>query len=208
VEPLRSPRVRLAVNVSVPRGRVKDAEPGPRSAVPDRPLIGTAGRALPREALQEFPAEGTHLTRYAGTLPAVEINSSFHRPHRRAHTSGGPTAYPRVPLLRQGAGGDHARRAPRRHRGAAGRLPGRGRLHRRVGDHLPARRLLEPRTPPAPELAPRGRVLLREQRTERENPSFEAVNLLLAQEVGFARGYFGGEYLFNREPDDLARGTV
>jgi hypothetical protein len=50
--------------------------------------------------------------------------------------------------------------------------------------------------------------LLREQRPERENLSFEAVNLLLSHEVGFARAYAGGEYLFNREPDDLARSTV
>ncbi|MDB5695047.1 MAG: hypothetical protein JWN21_590 [Sphingomonas bacterium] len=31
-----------------------------------------------------FPAEGTALQRYAARFGAVEINSSFHRPHRRA----------------------------------------------------------------------------------------------------------------------------
>jgi uncharacterized protein YecE (DUF72 family) len=30
----------------------------------------------------EFPAEGSHLARYASRYPAVEINSSFYRPHR------------------------------------------------------------------------------------------------------------------------------
>jgi uncharacterized protein YecE (DUF72 family) len=47
-------------------------------------LLGTAGWSLPREQWPEFPAEGTHLQRYAGRLPAVEINSSFYRPHRPA----------------------------------------------------------------------------------------------------------------------------
>ncbi|RKI61836.1 DUF72 domain-containing protein [Corallococcus sp. AB049A] len=31
---------------------------------------------------EHFPTEGTHLERYARVLPAVEINSSFYRPHR------------------------------------------------------------------------------------------------------------------------------
>lgn len=31
-----------------------------------------------------FPTTGTHLERYARVLPAVEINSSFYRPHRPA----------------------------------------------------------------------------------------------------------------------------
>jgi len=30
----------------------------------------------------DFPAEGSHLARYAARFPAVEINSSFYRPHR------------------------------------------------------------------------------------------------------------------------------
>lgn len=47
-------------------------------------LFGTAGWSLPREQWPSFPAEGTHLQRYAGRLPAVEINSSFYRPHRPA----------------------------------------------------------------------------------------------------------------------------
>lgn len=42
-------------------------------------------------------------------------------------------------------------------------------------------------------------------RTEllRENLSFEAVELMLSQELGPLRAYAGGEYLFNREPESL-----
>lgn len=47
-------------------------------------FLGTAGWSLPREQWLAFPAEGTHLQRYASRLPAVEINSSFYRPHRPA----------------------------------------------------------------------------------------------------------------------------
>lgn len=46
--------------------------------------LGCAGWSLPREQWLHFPSEGTHLQRYAQRLTAVEINSSFYRPHRRA----------------------------------------------------------------------------------------------------------------------------
>src|SRR3954464_10929879 len=46
--------------------------------------IGTAGWSIPREAQPGFPGGGSHLERYAAVLPAVEINSTFHRPHRAA----------------------------------------------------------------------------------------------------------------------------
>ncbi len=46
--------------------------------------LGCAGWNLPRDAQAAFAAEGSHLQRYAGGLNAVEINSSFHRPHSRA----------------------------------------------------------------------------------------------------------------------------
>jgi uncharacterized protein YecE (DUF72 family) len=46
--------------------------------------IGTAGWNVPRGSRHRIPAEGTHLQRYAARLPAVEINSSFYRPHQRA----------------------------------------------------------------------------------------------------------------------------
>lgn len=45
--------------------------------------VGTAGWSLPRELRDRFRGEGPHLARYAARLSAVEINSSFHRPHRR-----------------------------------------------------------------------------------------------------------------------------
>lgn len=46
------------------------------------PLIGCAGWSINSSLHAHFPAEGTHLSRYAQVLPAVEINSSFYRPHR------------------------------------------------------------------------------------------------------------------------------
>jgi len=44
--------------------------------------VGCAGWSIPRQYAEHFPAEGTHLERYAQRLPAAEINSSFYRPHR------------------------------------------------------------------------------------------------------------------------------
>jgi len=55
-----------------------------RPAATARFHVGTAGWTLPGEHQPAFPAEGTHLQRYGGRLPAVEINSSFYRPHRPA----------------------------------------------------------------------------------------------------------------------------
>lgn len=48
--------------------------------------VGTAGCSLPRQVQADFAdaSQGTHLERYAQRLPAVEINSSFYRPHQRA----------------------------------------------------------------------------------------------------------------------------
>ena len=48
------------------------------------PRIGTAGWSIPRQHAAAFPAGGSHLERYAQRFNAVEINSSFYRPHRRA----------------------------------------------------------------------------------------------------------------------------
>lgn len=52
--------------------------------VPRRIRIGTAGWSVPRASAPDFPAEGTHLERYARVLAATEINSSFYRPHATA----------------------------------------------------------------------------------------------------------------------------
>ena len=45
-------------------------------------FIGTAGWSIPREAAPRFPKQGSSLERYSSRFRAVEINSSFHRPHR------------------------------------------------------------------------------------------------------------------------------
>lgn len=44
--------------------------------------IGTAGSSIARDLADRFPATGSTLERYAARFPALEINSSFHRPHR------------------------------------------------------------------------------------------------------------------------------
>jgi uncharacterized protein YecE (DUF72 family) len=49
-----------------------------------RSWVGTAGWSIPKQHANAFPDAGTHLERYARVLPAVEINSSFYRPHRPA----------------------------------------------------------------------------------------------------------------------------
>ncbi|MDO6415830.1 DUF72 domain-containing protein [Sphingomonas sp. BIUV-7] len=46
--------------------------------------LGTAGWSIPAPVGPLFPGDGPHLERYAAVMPAVEINSSFHRPHRRS----------------------------------------------------------------------------------------------------------------------------
>ncbi|WP_020474668.1 DUF72 domain-containing protein [Zavarzinella formosa] len=44
--------------------------------------VGCAGWSLPKEHAGRFPVDGSHLERYAAKFPAVEINSSFYRPHQ------------------------------------------------------------------------------------------------------------------------------
>ena len=46
--------------------------------------IGTAGWSIPAPYRSRFPDNGSQLEKYAAQLTAVEINSSFYRPHRRA----------------------------------------------------------------------------------------------------------------------------
>jgi len=45
-------------------------------------IVGTAGWSIARAEAERFPAEGTALQRYSARFAGVEINSSFHRPHR------------------------------------------------------------------------------------------------------------------------------
>lgn len=47
-------------------------------------FIGCAGWSIPKEEKPRFPGSGSHLERYAARFSAVEINSSFYRPHRTA----------------------------------------------------------------------------------------------------------------------------
>ena len=44
--------------------------------------IGTAGWSIPRDVAEGLPPAASALHRYAGVFDAVEINSSFYRPHR------------------------------------------------------------------------------------------------------------------------------
>jgi uncharacterized protein YecE (DUF72 family) len=46
-------------------------------------LVGCAGWSLPREVQAQFAEGDSHLQRYASRFPVAEINSSFHRPHKR-----------------------------------------------------------------------------------------------------------------------------
>lgn len=45
--------------------------------------IGTAGWSVASRYIADIPSGGSHLERYARRLNAVEINSSFYRPHQR-----------------------------------------------------------------------------------------------------------------------------
>jgi uncharacterized protein YecE (DUF72 family) len=53
-----------------------------QSTAVNRPLIGCAGWGLNKDVAADFTVEGSHLERYAAVFPAVEINSSFYRPHQ------------------------------------------------------------------------------------------------------------------------------
>jgi uncharacterized protein YecE (DUF72 family) len=46
-------------------------------------VIGTAGWSIAAASADRFPGEGSALERYAAVFGGVEINSSFHRAHRR-----------------------------------------------------------------------------------------------------------------------------
>jgi len=46
--------------------------------------IGTAAWSIPKEHAAPFSGVGSHLERYGSVFDAVEINSSFYRPHRMA----------------------------------------------------------------------------------------------------------------------------
>ena len=45
-------------------------------------MVGTAAWSIPARHAHAFPSGGSHLEWYGRRFPAVEINSSFYRPHR------------------------------------------------------------------------------------------------------------------------------
>lgn len=47
-------------------------------------LIGCAGWSIPFSQRDQLPGDDSHLERYARHFNAVEINSSFYRPHRKS----------------------------------------------------------------------------------------------------------------------------
>lgn len=56
-----------------------------KGRIPMEPIcVGTAGWSLRKDQFELFPTSGTHLERYASRFNAVEINSSFYRPHRHS----------------------------------------------------------------------------------------------------------------------------
>lgn len=59
-----------------------------------RPRVGTAGWSIPSASAGDFPGGGSHLERYAQRFDAVEIDTSFYRPHRRATYERWATAVP------------------------------------------------------------------------------------------------------------------
>src|ERR1051325_11110753 len=56
----------------------------PHDSLPPGVHLGIAGWAIRREHSHRFTDVGSHLQRYATLFNAVEINSCFYRPHRRA----------------------------------------------------------------------------------------------------------------------------
>jgi uncharacterized protein YecE (DUF72 family) len=58
------------------------ANGNPLSHAPGPVRIGTAGWSIPVQHAEAYAGEGSHLDRYAHHFAAVEINTSFYRPHR------------------------------------------------------------------------------------------------------------------------------
>jgi uncharacterized protein YecE (DUF72 family) len=51
------------------------------SNCPGNIRVGCAGWSISKDSSSGFPVKGTHLSRFSARLPAVEINTSFYRPH-------------------------------------------------------------------------------------------------------------------------------
>jgi uncharacterized protein YecE (DUF72 family) len=63
-------------------GRWPTMSDPPACRAPPHPRIGTAGWSLPAQVRPDFPESGHLLQRYSARLDAVEVNSTFYRPHR------------------------------------------------------------------------------------------------------------------------------
>jgi len=57
-------------------------------------VVGTAGWSIPAKDREHFPGAGSALERYAERFAGVEINSSFHRPHRASTWAGWADSVP------------------------------------------------------------------------------------------------------------------
>jgi uncharacterized protein YecE (DUF72 family) len=53
-----------------------------QSIHPGRRLVGCASWGIPKDVADRFPPGASQLERYAAVFPAVEINTSFYRPHQ------------------------------------------------------------------------------------------------------------------------------
>ena len=53
-----------------------------QAGLPTQLRVGCAGWTIPKQYASRFPADGSHLARYAERLQAVEVNSCFYRSHR------------------------------------------------------------------------------------------------------------------------------
>lgn len=71
----------MTVGVKMNAMQIGAATPSLRKA---RVYVGCAGWSVTRDAAKHFPSGESHLARYAGRLSAVEINTSFYRPHQPA----------------------------------------------------------------------------------------------------------------------------
>ncbi len=64
--------------------------------MPSKTYVGTAAWSIPRAEQQRFPPGESQLARYSQVLPAVEINSTFYRPHRAATFARWAASVPRA----------------------------------------------------------------------------------------------------------------
>src|SRR5689334_6406768 len=72
--------MKACMSDSMHQGSLFDNRVEPTS--PSGIMVGCAGWSLSSAVQPRFPGEGSHLERYARVFPAVEINSSFYRPHK------------------------------------------------------------------------------------------------------------------------------